>query len=176
MLSNFQMPNSALVPVAEGEKKSNKTLLVALGITPVAFSLLLFSTTNTEQGSKSVIQAIADAFIKSGPLGIVALVFIITTFISAYLAWKAKQDQISFMQEVINTNREENKENRNFAETQTEAFKNLSVSVDDCTDQLAELIKAFSVSEKRIAKRIDTLAISDSNIDKDLYLQRRGDE
>ena len=160
-----------------GDTAKRGAIYTLVGLTPVAIlSLILFGTNNPKEGSKSALKGLVDGFTNAGPLGIVSLVFIITSFVFAYLAWKSKQEQIHFMQSVIDTGREEFRENQEFSSIQAQAYQELAATVKESSEKITDLIKGLTKAEKKIMRRVDAMALADSNVDKEKYFAQRGGE
>lgn len=160
-----------------GDSAKKGAIYTLIGLTPVAIlSVIAFGTSDPKEGGKSALKGLVQAFIDAGPLGLVAFVFIVTTFILGFLAWKSKQETIQFMEKVIETGREEIRENQEFSNTQAQAYQKLAITVEESSEKLKELIKGISKAEKKIMKRVDAMALADSNVDKGKYLSQRGED
>jgi len=81
--------------------------------------------------------------LESSVIGAVAVIMLIAAGVFAYIAWKAKRDQISFMKELMEASKEEALENKDFMIKQADAYKSLAEEIaknGKCVDALANSI------------------------------------
>ncbi|HER54518.1 MAG TPA: hypothetical protein ENO13_01310 [Candidatus Bathyarchaeota archaeon] len=160
-----------------GDTAKKGLLYLLIGLTPVTIlSIVAFGTSDPKEGGKSALKGLVQAFINAGPLGLAAFIFILATFILGYLAWKSKQEQIQFMDSVIEAGKEEVRENQNFTNTQTKAYLELAETIKESNTKLHELVKALSAAEKKLTKRVDAIALSDPHVNTSKYLAQRGED
>lgn len=129
-------------------------------------SVVLFGTSDPKKGGEEAAKGLVEAIINSGTFGIVALIALIGMAIFAYLAWTAKQEQIQFMQKLIDSSEKEDEATKETLKAQNELFKTLADKLNDIPSQIG-------TGGKKILKRIDALALSNKDVDKESYYTKR---
>lgn len=116
------------------------------------------------QVPKEVLEAgsqAADTLTKS-VLGSLVVLFIITTGIAIWLAWKAKQSELDSIKQIMSAQTEDKVEAKEFALAQNKVYEDVAKAVGE-----------NSKATEKLAKRIDSLARAIPGVDIQKFFAER---
>lgn len=117
-------------------------------------------------------------------LGSLVVVFIITTGVALWLAWRAKQGEIATIKDLVNANADEKMAAKELAMAQVKAYEELAEAVEAQGQKISNLEGALqgtvagsamkiTDSVDKLGKRIDSLANSSEGVSAEKYYSGR---